>query len=90
MIYFFGIIQGTGSYVFTYGTTLLGLALGYALMIGAISLVSLLVPLFGAHLDRLVKLDGIALMAGSVILLAGIALAGRAGILRQRNGSQGE
>jgi L-rhamnose-H+ transport protein len=84
LIYLFGIIQGTGSYVFTYGTTLLGLALGYALMIGAISLVSLLVPLFGAHLDRLGKLDGIALVAGSVILIAGITLAGRAGILRQR------
>jgi len=88
MIYLFGIIQGTGSYVFTYGTTLLGLALGYALMIGAISLVSLLVPLFGAHLDRLGKLDGIALVTGSIILLAGIALAGHAGILRQRKASK--
>lgn len=84
LIFLFGLVQGTGSYVFTYGTTLLGLALGYALMIGAISLVSLLVPLFGAHLDRLGKLDGIALVAGFVILVAGIALAGRAGILRQR------
>lgn len=84
MIYLFGLIQGTGSFVFTYGITLMGLALGYTLMIGAISLVSLLVPLFGAHPDRLAKIDGLALLAGCAVLVVGIAMAGRAGLLRER------
>ncbi len=83
MIYVFGLIQGTGAYVFTYGTTLLGLSLGYALMISCIALFGLLVPLFGAHLDRVAKLDGIALLIGAALLMVGFAFAGRAGLARE-------
>ena len=84
MIYFLGLIQGTGSLVFTYGTRLMGLSLGYALMIGCIALVGLLVPLLGAHADRLTKLDGLTLLAGCGILLVGIAGSGRAGLEREK------
>jgi L-rhamnose-H+ transport protein len=92
MIYFFGLIQGTGSLVFTYGTSLMGLSLGYALMIGCIALVSLLVPLFVAHADRLAKVDGITLLIGCTILLVGVAISGQAGLERERlkNGTVGE
>ncbi len=83
MIYLFGLIQGTGALVFTYGTTVMGLALGYALMIGCISLFSLLVPLFGAHLDRVTKLDGVTLLIGCFILIVGIGLSGLAGLERE-------
>lgn len=84
MIYFFGLIQGTGSFVFTYGTSLLGISLGYALMIGCIALVGLLVPLFLAHADRIAKVDGITLLIGCAILLAGVAISGQAGLERER------
>jgi L-rhamnose-H+ transport protein len=83
MIYLFGLIQGTGSLIFTYGTTVMGLALGYALMIGCISLFGLLVPLFGAHLDRVTKLDGATLLIGCAILVIGIGLSGWAGLQRE-------
>jgi L-rhamnose-H+ transport protein len=83
MIYLFGLIQGSGSYIFTYGTTLLGIGLGYALMIGCIALFGLLVPLFGAHLDRVAKLDGITLLIGCAILTAGLAFSGKAGLERE-------
>ena len=83
MIYAFGLIQGTGSLIFTYGTTVMGLALGYALMIGCISLFGLLVPLFGAHLDRVTKLDGITLLIGCAVLVLGIGLSGWAGLQRE-------
>ena len=83
MIYLFGLIQGTGSLIFTYGTTVMGLALGYALMIGCIALFGLLVPLFGAHLDRVTKLDGITLLIGCTILVVGIGLSGWAGLQRE-------
>jgi L-rhamnose-H+ transport protein len=61
----------------------MGLALGYALMIGCISLFGLLVPLFGAHFDRVTKLDGITLLVGCFILIIGIALSGGAGLERE-------
>ncbi|OGO39188.1 MAG: hypothetical protein A2147_09315 [Chloroflexi bacterium RBG_16_57_8] len=83
MIYIFGLVQGTGAYVFTYGTTLMGLALGYALMISCIALVSTMIPLFGAHIDRVGKLDGITLLIGAAMLIVGFALAGRAGLARE-------
>jgi len=84
MIYLFGIIQGTGSLVFTYGTSLMGISLGYALMIGCIAFFSLLIPLFVAHTDRLIKLDGLTLLLGCMILLIGVAISGRAGLERER------
>ncbi len=90
MIFLFGLLQGTGAYVFTYGTTLMGLTLGYALMIGSISVVGLLVPLFGAHLDRIAKLDGITLMIGLVILLVGIAISALAGMRRDKERTDGK
>jgi L-rhamnose-H+ transport protein len=83
MIYVFGLVQGTGSLIFTYGTTVMGLALGYALMIGCISLFGLLVPLFGAHLDRVTKLDGVTLLIGCFVLVVGIGLSGWAGLQRE-------
>lgn len=82
-VYIFGLIQGTGAYVFTYGTTLMGLALGYALMISCIALVSLLVVLFGAHMDRVGELDGMTLLIGAALLVLGFAFAGRAGLARE-------
>ncbi len=85
MIYLFGLIQGTGSLVFTYGTSLMGLSLGYALMIGCIALVSLLLPLFAAHADRLAKVDGITLLIGCAILLAGVTVSGMAGLEREKS-----
>jgi L-rhamnose-H+ transport protein len=84
MIYLFGIIQGTGSLIFTYGTSLMGISLGYALMIGCIAFFSLLIPLFVAHADRLTKLDGLTLLLGCMILLIGVAMSGRAGLERER------
>jgi L-rhamnose-H+ transport protein len=79
-----GLIQGTGALVFTYGTTILGLSLGYALMIGCISVFGLLIPLFGKHLDRVFEIDGLTLLAGLAVLLIGIAFSGKAGIMRDR------
>jgi len=84
MIYLFGIIQGTGSLIFTYGTSLMGISLGYALMIGCIAFFSLLIPLFVAHADRLAKLDGLTLLLGCMILLIGVAISGRAGLEREK------
>ncbi len=79
-----GLIQGTAAFLFTYGTTILGLALGYALMIGCTLIFGLLVPLFGAHLDRVFKIDGLTLLGGLAILLIGIGFSGRAGLQRER------
>ena len=84
MIYFFGLLQGTGAYAFVYGTTLLGLSLGYVLMIGSISVVGLMVPLFGAHRDRIAELDGITLIVGLIILLIGMGVSAVAGLRRDR------
>ena len=83
MVYVFGLVQGSGAYVFTYGTTLMGLALGYSLMISCIALFGLLIPLFGAHADRIAKLDGITLLVGAALLVLGFILAGRAGLARE-------
>jgi L-rhamnose-H+ transport protein len=85
ILFLCGLIQGTGALVFTYGTTILGLSLGYALMIGCISVFSLLIPLFGKHLDRVFEIDGMTVLAGLAVLLLGIGFSGKAGVLRDRD-----
>lgn len=83
MIYAFGLIQGSGAFLMMYVCTVIGLALGYALCISCIALFSLLIPLFVAHRDRVAQADGITLITGAALLVAGLALAGRAGLARE-------
>jgi len=84
MIYLFGLIQGSGAYVMIYTCTIIGMALGFTLNMSCIALFSLLIPLFGAHIDRVMKLDGITLLIGAALLIISFVLGGQAGLARER------
>jgi L-rhamnose-H+ transport protein len=83
MIYFFGLIQGTGGLAFTYGIVLMGLSLGYSLMISLIFVTGTMVPLVLGHPDQIPTVGGITLILGVLILIAGVALCAKAGRLRE-------
>jgi hypothetical protein len=84
MIYVFGLVQGTGALAFTYGTMLMGLSLGYSLMISLIATTGVLVPLIVGHPEQIRTAGGITLMIGVAVLILGVCFSGRAGHFREQ------
>ena len=84
MIYVFGLVQGTGALAFTYGVTLMGLSLGYSLMISLMAVTGVVVPLVVGHPNQIPTLGGITLIAGVAVLILGVLFSGKAGRLRER------
>jgi len=89
MIYVFGLVQGTGALAFTYGTTLMGLSLGYSLMISLIAATGVMVPLIIGHPEQLHQVGGLTLIVGVMLLIIGVIFSGLAGRLRERAAGTG-
>jgi len=84
MVYVFGLVQGTGALAFTYGTTLMGLSLGYSLMVSLNAVTGVMVPLILGHREQIPTAGGITLILGVVILIAGVTFSGKAGRRREQ------
>jgi len=79
----FGIGWGFGSVLFGIGVDRMGLAVGYGLILGLIAPIGTFVPLIVLHPDRLWTKQGATLLAGTLIVLAGIYLCAKAGKIRE-------
>jgi L-rhamnose-H+ transport protein len=76
----FGFGWGVGNILFGLGVSRLGLAVGYAIILGLIAPIGTFLPLVVLHPERLWTRQGFALTVGTLLVLAGIffcALAGR-------------
>ena len=91
--YFFGILWGVGGLTFGLSMRYLGLSLGYALALGFCAAFGTLVPPFydqfisasGEKVTQLLTtLPGRITLGGVLLCLMGIALCGRAGMLKER------
>ncbi len=79
-IMFFGFGWGVGSTFFGLGVARVGMALGYAIILGIVASLGSLIPLIILHPDRLLTRPGYALMAGTALVFLGLtclAIAGR-------------
>jgi L-rhamnose-H+ transport protein len=77
----FGLFWGVGATLFGLGISRVGMALGFALILGITSSFGSLIPMAILHPDQLVVRRGLALIAGTIIMILGLvflALAGRA------------
>jgi L-rhamnose-H+ transport protein len=77
----FGLLWGVGATLFGLGISRVGMALGFALILGITASFGSLFPLAILHSDQLLAKRGLALIAGTVVMLLGLvslALAGRA------------
>jgi L-rhamnose-H+ transport protein len=70
----FGLLWGLAVVTFGLGCELLGLALGYAIILGLGACVGSLVPLIGQHRDQLWARAGFGTMAGVVLLTGGVIM----------------
>ena len=80
----FGFAWGIGGLLFGQGIDRVGLALGYAIILGITSSFGGLVPMAILHPDQLVARQGLALIAGTVIMTVGLVFFAVAGRRRER------
>ena len=81
----FGAGWGIAQVLFGLSIARLGLALGYAIIIGLGALGGTLVPLVAKHPEVLATPRGALILSGVAIMLAGIAVSARAGQRRERS-----
>lgn len=76
----FGLLWGVGATLFGLGIGRVGMALGFALILGITASFGSLLPLALLHPDQLAAKHGLALIVGTAVMVAGLvflALAGR-------------
>jgi L-rhamnose-H+ transport protein len=88
----FGLGWGLAVITFGLGCELLGLAIGYAIILGLGACVGSLVPLIGQHRDQLWHRAGLGTIAGVALLIAGVILFSLAGKKRDdlRRGTESD
>jgi len=79
----FGFGWGIGSVLFGLGVDRMGLAVGYGLILGLIAPIGTFLPLVVLYPERLFTRQGIHLLLGVAVVLAGIVLLAVAGRLRE-------
>lgn len=82
--FLFGFGWGIAQVLFGLSIARLGLALGYAVIVGLGALGGTLVPLFFQRREVLATSRGSLILSGVAVMLAGIAVSGWAGRLRER------
>lgn len=83
----FGFGWGIGSVLFGLGVARMGLAVGYGLILGLIAPIGTFLPLVVLHPEQLQTRRGAALIAGTLIVIAGIVLCAKAGKMREKDTS---
>jgi L-rhamnose-H+ transport protein len=88
--YFFGLLWGVGGLTFGLTMRFLGMSLGYSLALGYTAAFGTIIPpiYFNTFLAMLRQSSGLVILAGVLVCLAGIAVVGRAGMLKERRLSE--
>lgn len=80
----FGLCWGAGATLTGLGLNMLGIGLGFAIILGLSAALGSLVPLLVLTPEKLATSQGHLYLIGTTVMLAGIAIASRAGFLRDR------
>jgi L-rhamnose-H+ transport protein len=84
----FGLAWGAGSALFGLGIARVGMALGFALILGITASFGSLFPLAILHSDQLFARRGLGLILGTIIMTVGLVFLARAGRIRERDRAQ--
>jgi L-rhamnose-H+ transport protein len=84
-VFLFGFIWGFSAIAFGTGLDYLGLGLGYSLMMGLIISVGALLPLVTEHPENILKLNGLAIIAGVVIIIVGVILNTWSAVMKEKD-----
>ena len=81
----FGLLWGTGATLFGLGISRVGMALGFALILGITASFGSLLPLVILHPGQLLAHRGLALIGGTAVMVLGLFLLVLAGRTREHN-----
>ena len=84
-VFGFGLLWGVGATLFGLGISRVGMALGFALILGITASFGSLLPLAILHSEQLVARRGLALAAGSAVMVVGLVFLALAGRTRERD-----
>lgn len=84
----FGFLWGWGAVTFAIGISSVGMSLGYATIMGLATAVGSIIPMI-RRWDRIPSDARLFILLGIATCLAGVALCGRAGVMRERAASAG-
>src|SRR6516165_1537995 len=85
-----GLLWGAGATLFGLGISRVGLALGFALILGITASFGSLLPMAILHSDQLATKRGIALIVGTLVMALGLVLLALAGRARERSAGDKE
>ena len=88
----FGVLWGVGATLFGLGINRVGLALGFALILGITASFGSLLPMAILHPDQLTTRRGISLIVGTLVMALGLVFLALAGRARERDtrGNEGQ
>src|SRR3984893_9707457 len=81
----FGLLWGVGATLFGLGISRVGMALGFAVILGITASFGSLLPLAILHPERLVDTRGLARIAGTAVMVLGLVLLALAGRIREHD-----
>jgi L-rhamnose-H+ transport protein len=81
----FGLLWGVGATLFGLGISRVGMALGFAVILGITASFGSLLPLAILHPEQLVAKRGLALIAGTAVMVLGLVLLALAGRIREHD-----
>src|SRR5437870_5536699 len=81
----FGLLWGVGATLFGLGISRVGMALGFALILGITASFGSLFPLAILHSEQLGTNRGLALIAGTIVMIVGLVFLALAGRTRERD-----
>jgi L-rhamnose-H+ transport protein len=81
----FGALWGAGATLFGLGINRIGMALGFALILGITASFGSLLPLAILHPHQLLTIPGLALLAGTAVMVIGLYLLALAGRTREHD-----
>jgi len=84
-VFLFGFIWGFSAVAFGTGLDYLGLGLGYSLMMGLIISVGAILPLVTEHPESILKLNGLAIIAGVVVIIVGVVLNAWSAVMKEKD-----
>jgi L-rhamnose-H+ transport protein len=88
-VFAFGLLWGAGATLFGLGISRVGMALGFALILGITASFGSLLPMAILHRDQLVAKRGLALIAGTAIMAVGLVFLALAGRKREHDAPTG-
>ncbi|WPR73118.1 L-rhamnose/proton symporter RhaT [Flavobacterium sp. NG2] len=86
-IFFLSLLWGIGNLLWGISISKIGMALGFSLLIGVGTLVGSVLPFFMGNIEQLATPGGMIIVFGILIIMVGIILNGKAGLLREANES---